>query len=201
MSERADIAAVGAVLAGGLGSRLGGSKAVAELAGRPLIEYPLGALAAAGLEPLVVAKPDTELPHLDAEIVREPALPRHPLCGIVAALRRAVGRPTVVVACDMPFLSAPLLAWLASAPQPLIVPTIGGELQPLPARYEARLLPALEVALEELAPLRRTVESLRPRRLTERELARFGNPQRLCFNVNTPADLDAAARLLAPANR
>ena len=55
-------APLGAVLASGRGSRLGGAKATAELGGRPLISYPLVALAAAGIEAVVVAKGDTELP-------------------------------------------------------------------------------------------------------------------------------------------
>jgi molybdopterin-guanine dinucleotide biosynthesis protein A len=49
------------VLAGGRGSRLGGAKAIADLAGRPLIAYPLDALTAAGLGPFIVAKPNTPL--------------------------------------------------------------------------------------------------------------------------------------------
>jgi molybdenum cofactor guanylyltransferase len=53
--------ALGAVLAGGRGTRLGGAKPTTELAGRPLISYPLAALTAAGIEAFVVAKPSTDL--------------------------------------------------------------------------------------------------------------------------------------------
>ena len=52
-----------AVLAGGLGSRIGGDKALVQLAGRPLISYPLAAAQAAGLDAVVVAKRSTSLPH------------------------------------------------------------------------------------------------------------------------------------------
>jgi molybdenum cofactor guanylyltransferase len=192
---------VGAVLAGGRGSRIGGAKALAELAGRPLISYPLAAVEEAGLEPLVVAKPDSELPPLGCRLFREPAQPRHPLCGILAALRHAGERPLVTVGCDMPFAGAGLLAWLGSIPEPLAVPTIRGEPQPLLARYDGELLPALEAALERAEPLRRTVGALRPRLISEAELARFGDPRRLCFNVNTGADLEQAERMLEPTDR
>ncbi|HEX6228449.1 MAG TPA: NTP transferase domain-containing protein [Solirubrobacterales bacterium] len=192
--------AVGAVLAGGRGSRLGGSKATVELAGRALIDYPLGAVATGGLEPLVVAKPGTELPPLDVEVIREQESPRHPLCGIVAALRYAGERPLVVVGCDMPFVSSPLLTWLGSAREPLIFPSMDGHLQPLPGRYERGLLPALERALAAEASLQSAIESLRPRLVGNEELARFGEPCRLCFNVNTPADLEAAERMLETIN-
>lgn len=190
--------AVGVVLAGGRGSRIGGAKALVELAGRSLISYPLAAVEEAGLEPIVVAKRDSELPSLACRIIREPARPRHPLCGIVAALRHAGQRPLVVVGCDMPFAGAGLLAWLGSAREPLVVPSLGDRLQPLPARYDSTLLPALEEALAGGRALRATLESLRPRLIAEAELARFGDPQRLCFNVNTRADVERAGRLLEP---
>jgi molybdenum cofactor guanylyltransferase len=189
--------ALGAILAGGRGSRIGGSKATVELAGRPLISYPLAAVERAGLEPVVVAKRDSQLPPLSCAVIHEPERPRHPLCGIVAALHHAEGRPLVVVACDMPFVSAGLLAWLASLPEPLAVPLLDGGPQPLLARYDGALLPALETALVDEGPLRRTVESLGARFLVEAELARFGDPRLLCFNVNTPGDLEQLPRRLS----
>jgi molybdopterin-guanine dinucleotide biosynthesis protein A len=192
--------AVGAVLAGGRGSRLGGAKAMVELAGHPLIDHPLAAVEAAGLEAVVVAKRSSKLPPLAVPVLREPDRPRHPLCGIVAALRHAGGRPLVAVGCDMPFVSAALLAWLASVPEPLAAPALGGDPHPLPARYDNALLPALEDALASASPLRRTVETLQPRLVAEDELARFGDPRRLLFNVNTSEDLETAERLLAAAD-
>jgi molybdopterin-guanine dinucleotide biosynthesis protein A len=184
-----------------MGNRIGGAKAVVEFAGRPLITHPLAAVEAAGLDAVVVAKRDSELPPLAVPIIREPDQPRHPLCGIVAALRHAGERPLVVVGCDMPFVSASLLSWLGSTVEPLVVPTVGGNPQPLPGRYDPTLLPALEAALAEEAPLQRTIESLRPRLISEIDLARFGDPQRLCFNVNTPADVERAERQLETVGR
>jgi molybdenum cofactor guanylyltransferase len=180
--------ALGVVLAGGRGSRLGGAKPTAELAGRPLISYPLAALAEARLEAVIVAKPDTDLPPLDIDVLTEPAEPVHPLTGIVAALRQA-GSPIVVIGCDFPFVPAALLRALADAPEPLVVPAPGGELQPLVARWAPALLPALDAALDREEPLRRTVAALFPRLLADAELAAFGDPARAFFNVNTPADL------------
>jgi molybdenum cofactor guanylyltransferase len=189
--------AVGAVLAGGLGNRLGGGKAKVLLGGEPLIARPLAAIEAAGLEAIVVAKPDTDLPPLRARIVREPTEPRHPLCGLVAALREADGRPIVAVACDMPFVAPRLLAALAEAEEPLVVVAApGGRTHPLLARYGPELVPSLEAALARNEPLRRTIDSLRPCLLGEDELSRFGDPERLLLNVNNTADLAEAEDLL-----
>jgi molybdopterin-guanine dinucleotide biosynthesis protein A len=64
------------------------------------------------------------------------------------------------------------------------------------ARWAPELLPRLEEALAHEEPLRRTVASLTPRLWDDPELARFGDPARTFFNVNTLADLRAAAALL-----
>jgi molybdopterin-guanine dinucleotide biosynthesis protein A len=187
---------VGAILAGGRGSRIGGAKATVALGGRPLISYPLAAVEAAGLEPVVVAKPDSTLPPLACRAIREPAQPRHPAHGLLAALRHAGGRPLIAVGCDMPFLSPALLSWLASTADPLVVPALDGRPQPFPGRYGRPLLPALEAAVAEGGALRATLSSAAPRTISADELARFGDPARLCFNVNTPADLRRAERML-----
>ena len=189
--KAAEVGALGVVLAGGRGSRLGGAKPTADLAGRPLISYPLAALAEADVEAVVVAKTDTDLPKLDVEVLTEPAEPVHPLAGIVAAIRQT-GRPIVVIGCDFPFVPAALLRALADAPEPLVVPAPGGAPQPLVARWTLALLPALEDALDREEPLRRTVTALSPRLLDDPELAPFGDPARVFFNVNTPADLRLA---------
>jgi molybdopterin-guanine dinucleotide biosynthesis protein A len=116
-------------------------------------------------------------------------------------MRHAEPLPVVVVACDMPFASAGLVAWLASASGRLVVPSAHDRLQPLLARYGTELAPALERALDNAQAMQCTVESLRPQVMAEAELARFGDPHRLFFNVNTPADLLEATRLLEAEGR
>jgi molybdenum cofactor guanylyltransferase len=185
------------VLAGGTARRLGGEKARTLLGGRALASYPVRAMRAAGLQPLLVAKPDSPLPDLDCPVLHEPAGPRHPLCGILAALRASDGRPLVVCACDMPFVESALLAWLAELDAPLAVVDGGDSLHPLLGRYEPALIDALSEQLEREAPLVETVVALGALIVGASELARFGDVQRICMNVNTPADLELAERLLA----
>jgi molybdopterin-guanine dinucleotide biosynthesis protein A len=107
---------IGAVLAGGLGRRIGGSKALVELGGRPLISYPLEAMRAALGEVVVIAKPDTKLPSLPGVPVRlEAETARHPIVGILEALANAAGRPVLVCAADLPFVTADVIRRIASA--------------------------------------------------------------------------------------
>jgi molybdopterin-guanine dinucleotide biosynthesis protein A len=188
-------APVAVVLAGGLSRRMGVPKAVVELAGRPLIAWPLGAAAGAGLETVVVAKPGSPLPALDVPVWEEPETPAHPLVGLVCALERAGGRAVVALACDMPFVPPALVASLAARPAGLAVARAGGRLQPFPGRYEAAALPVLRRVVRRAGALQAALAELDPFELGEAELRAFGEPARMLTGVNTPAELASAERL------
>ena len=185
--------AIAAVLAGGDGRHIGGDKATIELAGRPLLHYPLAVARAALDEVAVVAKTFTVLPTLDAGVAiwLEPDAPRHPLAGVVHALMRARGRPVIVVAGDMPFVTRALVTALArerARGAPAVVPRTAGRLQPLCARYEQSALAAL-TAFDPGASTEDIVAALVPRVLDWPEEEPF-------FKINRPEDLLQAAALL-----
>ena len=185
---------IGAILAGGAGRRLGGrrGKPAAELAGRPLVAWPLAAVAAVCDPVAMVCKADTSLPELDGvQRWDEPDEPRHPLTGIVHALERA-GGPVLVCAADMPFVTADacrsLLTAAGTGGAPAAVAVAGGVLQPVLGVYAPVALDALRAA-EPDAPLTQTVEALDP--------ARVALPPALVRSVNTPEELaEAEAELL-----
>lgn len=191
-----------AVLAGGEARRMGGGKAGALLAGRPLISYPLAAARQAGLETVVVAKRATVLPALKETVLIEPDQPTHPLCGILAALDFALTRPlapdVLFVACDMPFLTGELLQAMAGLGGTAMTEA-GRRPQPLPARLEARHRAALKGSLDAQGSLRAALEALEPHVVSEVELSLFGVPERLCFSVNSPAEMAEAERVLTGA--
>jgi molybdenum cofactor guanylyltransferase len=178
---------------------MGRAKALVELGGAPLISYPVAAIANAGLEPLVVAKLDSELPALTCPVVRDEFETRHPIAGLLTALAAAGGAPVVALACDLPFVPPALVAHLATLEEPVAMPCVNGRAHPLLARYGPSVESSLARALEREGPLGEAVSSMAPRLVAEAELARFGDPGRILFNVNAPADLDAAERMLRPA--
>jgi molybdopterin-guanine dinucleotide biosynthesis protein A len=180
------------VLAGGSGRRIGGGKARVELCGRPLISYPLKALASVLDEVAVLAKADTALPSLPGVTVWiEPAAPQHPLIGILQALALADGRAVVVCAVDLPFVSAELIAQLAAAEArgaPAVLAADRGAIQPLLGRYEPAAAALLPAPAENVG-LVKAVTALGPR------LIEVDDPE-LLFNVNAPEDLLHAAAIL-----
>ena len=192
---------IGAVLAGGLSTRMGEPKAMVELAGRPLVARVVAAVGSAGLEPVVVAKPDSPLPPLDCRVLSEPSEPRHPLTGLLTALRASAGRGIVAIACDMPLVPAKLLAWLSRIEHPVAVCEVGGRLEPLLGRYSPVACDSLEASLAAGAAMRDAVAELDPRVITEQELARFGDPWRIVFSINSAADLSRAESMLKRSGR
>jgi len=196
-------AIVGAVLAGGRSSRMGEPKAIVELAGRPLAARVAATVGSAGLEPVVVAKPDSPLPSLDCRVLTEPSEPRHPLTGLLAALGASAGRGVVAIACDMPLVPARLLAWLAQQDdgERALVCEVGGRIEPLLGSYRPAAAESLARSLAAAESMREAVAALEPRVVGEGELERFGDPERIVFNVNTPEDVARAERLLAGRRR
>jgi molybdenum cofactor guanylyltransferase len=173
---------------------MGGSKAVVNLNARPLISYPLEAMWRALGSVAIVAKIDSELPGVAGITVWiEPDEPSHPLAGIVHALGLADGRPVMVCALDLPFVSADLIREIASADErgsPAVVASLGGLTQPLLGCYRPEALEPLTAALERPGvPAREAVATLDP------VLHEVHDADEL-FNVNSPDDLLQASAML-----
>ena len=185
---------IGVILAGGSGRRIGGSKATVQLAGTPLIAYPLRAMRDALGDVAIVAKTDTQLPSLPGVTVWiEPDEPRHPLVGIMQALALADRRPVVVCAADLPFVTGELIAELAGADPgraPAVLAASEGNSQPLLGCYQPGALELLErTGSAPDRPLRECIAAIKPATLE------VSDPD-LLFNVNTPDDLLQAAAML-----
>jgi molybdopterin-guanine dinucleotide biosynthesis protein A len=192
VSEKANSDVIGVVLAGGSGSRIGGAKATAQLDGQALISYPLAAALGALGSVAVVAKDGVELPQLDqrVELWIEPDQPRHPVVGVIEALRRAEGRAVLIIACDLPLLTRDVVALVAGADAEgsvAVLASAAGRPQPLLARYEPAALELL-LGFDTDGPMTEQVMALLP---TLVEV-----PAEASFNVNDLEQLKEVSRRL-----
>lgn len=173
---------------------------LARLDGRPLLDHALAHAREAGLDAVVVCKPDTPLPPVNAPVLHEPESPAHPLLGIVTALRElSDARGLVVLGGDLPFVPPALIRALADAPGPLVPVTAGGRVEPLVARYDRAQLPALADALAADAPIHAALTGAA--RLEGDALAALDPDGYATFNVNTPEDLERARAHASSARR
>jgi len=135
-----------------------------------------------------------------ARVVRDARAERASVVGIHTALTAAAGEPVLVVAWDMPFVSAPLLAILRDRLRPgldAVVPEGTDGLEPFCAVYAPSALAAIDAAIERhelrLGDVLASFGAVD--RVPAAEVARFGPPETLFFNVNDRADLARAERM------
>ncbi len=179
---------LGAVLAGGASRRMGSDKSLIELAGVPFVVRVADALRAGGCDPVVTVGGEQErLTSLGLEVRADRTPGAGPLDGVIRALEAAGGSPAVVVACDMPWLSATLVGALVDALRRSsgaldVVVARGERLEPLCAVWAPSALPVLVAAFDDgERAVHRTFDRLRVG-----EVAVGADEVR---NVNTPADL------------
>lgn len=109
------------ILAGGRSTRYGaGDKALADLAGTPMLRRVADRIAAVTDELVLNCRDDQRDAHLDAldgypnpvRVALDPEPDEGPMAGIAAGLRETRGEYSVVVACDMPFVEPDVVALL-----------------------------------------------------------------------------------------
>jgi molybdopterin-guanine dinucleotide biosynthesis protein A len=185
----------GIVLSGGENRRMGLDKAFLKIAGIPMIERVLRSLQSVCRDIIIV----TNRPHLCAvygvSVATDAFDKRGPLTGIYSGLLRSTEEHNIVVACDMPYLSPPLLAYMATqAPgHDVVVPMINGLYEPLHAVYNRGLVPVIEEQIRrDQQQIRKLFANARMRCITEQEIDRF-DPERKSFkNLNTPKEYEEA---------
>jgi molybdopterin-guanine dinucleotide biosynthesis protein A len=190
----AEVAVV--ILAGGEGSRIGGSKPLRLLAGERLIDRALR-IARGWSDAVAIAVRDAaQAPGTDAPLLFDDPRTEGPLAGLIAAIgfARDVGRPFVLtIAADMPFLPDDLLSRLRReiGTSACAIATSGGRLHPVCGLWALSAQDGLEPYL---ATRRRRLHGFA-------EAIGFvavewpADPSDPFFNVNDLADLKAAERL------
>lgn len=199
-----------AILAGGQSRRMGRDKALLQLApGGPTLVELVAAVAGAVADEVFLVANDDRLAFLGLRTVPDAYPAAGALGGIYSAVAAAREAHCLVVACDMPFLSVPLLRALAVEPRDydVLAPflTVGvnrqgasdGVYETLHAIYGRGALPAMRAQLD--TGRYRIVgffPQVRVRAYPEAAVRRHSADLRSFFNANTPERL-AEARAMA----
>ena len=186
----------GAILAGGQGRRLGGIDKSALVVGSvSILDRQLSLLRELTPHILIVAGEAAGTPAADTTVVTDRMAGAGALGGLYTALVEAPTEQVLVIACDMPFLTAPFLARLAERGKGVdaALPRDERGRHPLCASYDRRIAAHLKARIDR-GELRvgDALAGLDVRELGPDELAPFDPDGRLLLNVNTPADYERA---------
>jgi molybdopterin-guanine dinucleotide biosynthesis protein A len=191
----------GVLLAGGKSRRMGRDKRLIELEGRTLFERTLSVLEKLFPEVLIaVAQEGPEVSGLRHRVVTDLIPGCATLGGLYTGLFYATRPRIFAVACDMPFLNEKAIRRVIElgGGADVVMVQLATGIQPMHALY----------AKSCLAPMRKLIEAgnLKVQQLVEapalevrlvRETELRGPDDHLSFlNVNTPADLELARKLL-----
>ena len=199
MPAPSDTHIAAAILAGGRARRLGGAnKAALDVGGARIIDHQLAAIRELTGTVFMVAPDAERYAGLHLPVVADLVAGAGALGGIYTAIVASPCERTLVLACDMPFVSSVLLRRLASARDAdLVIPRTARGYEPLCAVYakscaapiraridrgelEARVVPP-GIGVEEIGP---------------EDLATYDPDGLLFVNVNTPHDYARARDLV-----
>jgi len=188
MADSYELTYAGFVLTGGNSSRMGRDKAALPLGGTTLLEHVVAAVRNAGqtfpLDVTLIGAPG-RYGHLGVPAVEDHYERCGPLGGVCTALEITGADLNLVVACDMPGLTAAfcasLLAAAEAADADCVVPETNDGLHPLCAVYDRRVLPIARERISRGAfKMQEFVESLR--------VVKFPVAATFVENVNTPQE-------------
>jgi len=207
---------LGYVQAGGGSTRFGSDKALSMLGGRTMLARTVALVASVCTDVKIVA-PVGRYANAPAMILADKWPGQGPLGGILTALQHAnqldtlagealvtEHRPrshTLIVSCDLPFLTTEWLTFLCQhalhSDAQVVVPRSATGLEPLCACWRSDAAGPLQAAFD--SGIRKVTEAskrLAMEILDESAWKRFDTDGRLFWNMNTAVDLEEARRIL-----
>jgi molybdenum cofactor guanylyltransferase len=184
------------LLAGGKSTRMGQDKALMVVQGEPLWRRQLAVLQQTQPEELLISAPlDAPYRIADARMVPD-AIPDHgPLAGLVSCLAEMKTEWLLVLAVDLPFMTAEFLHSLVVAAEQSgrgVFPVQrNGRVEPLAAVYPAKALPVARSRLESGdGKLVTLLARLEGEGMMRRQIARSEDAP-LFANWNSPSDISS----------
>jgi len=197
----------GYVLAGGASSRFGSDKALARLAGQTVLQRMVGLLSGVA-DPVKVVTTCDRYPHFRENIVADRWPGEGALGGILSALnatREGDRAWSVIVSCDMPFLTREWLGYMIeralAADADVLFPRSQSGDEPLCGCWRTAALPRLQAAFDQgVRKVTDAAHRVRVEVLDETHWKRFDSAGRLFWNMNTQRDYQEALRICRTEN-
>ena len=186
---------------------MGRDKGLVPFLGKPLIERVIGRVAHLGAETLVTTNNLEDYRFLGVPLFPDLIPERGALGGIYTALSAAQNLHVAVVACDMPFVNAELLAaeldLLVDTGSDAVIPRTEGGTEPFHAVYQRdRCLLAIQSAIEaDKWRVDAWFPQVKLRYMSPEETAPYDPDQLAFWNVNTPEELQRAEQVASKGGR
>lgn len=182
-----------AIFAGGESRRMGTDKALLPWEGKPLWQRQLETLRQLSPQYLVISArqaPSWRPPELD--VILDSPLARGPMAGLIAVLEQLKTSHLLILAVDMPHMTAEHLRKLVNCSQPGcgVIPVCDDSMEPLGAVYPVEAILAVRTSIPDNFSLNRLNETLIKDGLM-RKFPVAGSERPLYHNVNSPADIPA----------
>jgi molybdenum cofactor guanylyltransferase len=190
------------ILSGGKSRRMGTNKALLPVSEKPNIERIKDELLPVFEDMILVTNHQETYEFLNVKMVSDRYPGKGPLAGIHAGLLASDQEVNLVVACDMPFISAGLGAVLVEnlREYDAVVPIIEGTMHPLFAVYRKKTIHVFENCLENNnLRMIHLLDQLNVLYLTEENLQSFTNDSlaQIFFNMNHPEEYQDVIRLIS----
>ncbi len=187
------------ILSGGKSSRMGKNKALLPINEQTNIERIRDELKSLFDDIILVTNDPEVYEFLNLKSVSDKYPGKGPLAGIHAGLMASDYEENIVVACDMPFISAELASTLVQNLKhyDAMIPVIGGKKNPLFAAYQKRIVPEIEACLkEDRLRVIHLLDKLNVRYPDEEFLQAYSDVHldEIFFNMNVPEEYEEAKK-------
>lgn len=191
--------AAAVILAGGKSSRMGTNKALLKINQKMNIEGICDKLNILFDDIILVTNDPKAYEFLEVRMTADEYPGMGPLAGLHAGLKASDYDVNLVVACDMPFVSAELAEVMIRYCRgyDAVVPVINGKQHPLFAIYKKEIAEVAAKCIKDgELRMKHLLDLIHVRYVTEKDLAGFSGTdiERVFFNMNHPQDYEDAKK-------
>jgi molybdopterin-guanine dinucleotide biosynthesis protein A len=180
----------GIVLAGGKSTRMGEDKGLMELNNKPLIDYSIEVLSKV-CDELIIGANSLEYQRFGFPVIPDEIKGIGPIGGIFSCLKASLTQDNVVLSCDIPLITQPVVELLLSKRKDyqIVVPVVNGFPEPLCAYYHSSVINGLhDLINRDIYKLQYAIKQFRTKFLPLDSKLSFYN-EMLFSNINSSKDL------------